>query len=107
MTTAIVVSKPMHSVQLKNGDMYYVPSDAVKTIVAKSAGFVQLGDEYVNVFEIMRMRPVKMTDLEQAIFSYPSELRAKVIARRAELKEKLGRDFKDVSEVHRYADSVK
>ena len=104
MTTAIVVAKPMHSVHLKGGETLFVSSEAAKAISTKSAGFVQVGDEFISVFEIVRMRPVKMTDLEQAIFSYPSEVRAKVLARRDELKEKLGRDFKDTAEVHRFVE---
>lgn len=103
---AIVPAQSMHSVQLKNGELIYIASDFAKAVASKTAGFVQLGDEYINVFEIVRMRPVKMTDLEQAIFAYPSEIRVKLMARRTELKEKLGRDFKDASEIHRFAETV-
>lgn len=104
MTTAVVVAKKMFSVHLKGGDTLFISEEAAKAVATKSAGFVQVGDEFVNVFEILRMRPVKMTDLEQAIFSYPAETRAKVLARRSELQEKLGRDFKDPAEVHRYVE---
>jgi len=100
---SLAVHKPMHSVHLKGGDILYVTTEAAERISAKSAGFVQIGDEFVNVFEIVRMRPVKMTDIEQAIFAYPPELRSKLTSRRAELQEKVGRDFKNAEEVHAYA----
>lgn len=102
----IAVFKPMASVQLKGGELLYIPAEAMETLAKKTSGFVQIGDEFVNVFEIVRMRPVKMNDLEQAIFAYPSDTRSKIMKRRAELQEKLGRDFKDPSEVHRFAESL-
>jgi len=99
--------EPMAVVDTKDGQKFYIPASYMEAIAKQTSGFVKLGGGYVNLFEIKSVMPVEMTDIEQAIWTYDKTIRDKIIARRAELKEKLGRDFKDVSEVHRYADSVK
>lgn len=102
----IVKYQPMSVVETKDGQKYYILTSDTEKIVSKSSGFVPLGGGFVNVFEIKSIMPVEMTDIEQAIWGYDKLKRDKLLARRAELKEKLGRDFKDVSEIHRFADSL-
>ena len=102
----VVKYEPMAVVETKDGGKFYIPASYTESVVKQSSGFVKLGGGYVNVFEIKSIMPVEMTDIEQAIWGYDKVKRDKLLSRRAELKEKLGRDFKDASEIHRYAEAL-
>ena len=101
--TNIVKYESMSEVTTKDGEKYYIPTSFVESIVQKSSGFVSLGGGFINIFEVKSIMPVEMTNIEQAIWWYEKVKRDKIFLRRAELKEKIGRDFKDVAEIHRYA----
>jgi hypothetical protein len=96
----------MAVVETKDGGKFYIPASYMETVAKQSSGFVKLGGGYVNIFEIKSIMPVDMTDVEQAIWGYDKPKRDKLMARRKELQEKLGRDFKDPVEVHRFAEGL-
>lgn len=102
----IVKYEPMAVVETKDGAKYYIPSSYMESVAKQSSGFVKLGGGYVNIFEIRSIMPVEMTDIEQAIWGYDKVKRDKIFARRVKLQESVGRDFKDPSEVHRFAETL-